>query len=89
VLCYVCYMKTISHRELRNSSSAILREVASGETVAVTNHGEVVATLHPATAATDLRCVRPAKKQQHFSAMVRQTIPEPSIVTLDELRGER
>ena len=39
--------RTIAHRELRNNSSAILREVQSGETFTIPNHGEVVAVLTP------------------------------------------
>ncbi|TVZ03237.1 type II toxin-antitoxin system Phd/YefM family antitoxin [Trebonia kvetii] len=40
-------MRTISHRELRNNSSEILRAVSAGETIEVTNHGEVAAVLMP------------------------------------------
>ncbi|HET7388032.1 MAG TPA: type II toxin-antitoxin system prevent-host-death family antitoxin [Nocardioidaceae bacterium] len=82
-------MRTISHRELRNNSSAVLREIENGESVAVTNRGEVVATLVPAEAGADLRCVRPAKRRPDFSGKSRRTIAEPSAVTLDELRGDR
>ena len=41
----------IPHRELRNDSSQILRQVKAGQTVEVTNHGEVVAVLVPPTQA--------------------------------------
>jgi prevent-host-death family protein len=40
-------MRTISHRELRNNSSEILRDVLAGEIIEVTNHGEVAAVLVP------------------------------------------
>lgn len=40
-------MRTITHRELRNNSSAVLRDVAAGEVVEVTNHGKVPAVLMP------------------------------------------
>src|SRR5215472_4646288 len=40
-------VRTISHRELRNNSSEILRAVGAGETIEVTNHGEVAAVLVP------------------------------------------
>lgn len=40
-------MRTISHRELRNNSATVLREVRGGEVLEVTNHGEVVAVLVP------------------------------------------
>ncbi|MFT4135014.1 type II toxin-antitoxin system Phd/YefM family antitoxin [Microbacterium sp.] len=39
--------RTIPHRELRNNSSRILDEVRRGETIHITNHGVVVATLIP------------------------------------------
>jgi prevent-host-death family protein len=82
-------MKTISHRELRNNSAKVLREVENGESVAITNRGEVVATLVPAGAGRDLRCVRPAKRRPTYSTMTRRVIAEPSEVALAELREDR
>lgn len=82
-------MRTISHRELRNDSSAVLRAVESGESFTVTNSGKVVARLVPAGPAPDLRCVRPARRRRAFSQMSRPTISESSATALDELRGER
>lgn len=46
-LCYFCYMARISHRELRNNSADVLRRVAGGEVLTVTNHGEPVAVIGP------------------------------------------
>lgn len=40
-------VRRINHRELRNSSSAILGAVAAGEIIEVTNHGQVAAILVP------------------------------------------
>lgn len=40
-------MRTVTHREMRNSSGEILRAVAAGETVQVTNHGQVAAVISP------------------------------------------
>jgi prevent-host-death family protein len=40
-------MTTIPHRELRNQSSKILERVKNGETIDVTNNGEIAATLIP------------------------------------------
>jgi len=40
-------MRTITHREMRNSSGEILRAVAAGETVQVTNNGQVAAVISP------------------------------------------
>ena len=40
-------MRRISHREFRNNSAVILREVQAGESMEITNNGEVVAVLSP------------------------------------------
>lgn len=40
-------MRTVTHREMRNSSGEILRAVAAGETVQVTNNGQVAAMISP------------------------------------------
>ena len=88
-MCYICYMKTISHRELRNNSARVLHEVENGESFAITNRGEVVAALVPAGVGSDLRCVRPARRTHGFSNMTRRVVSEPSAVTLNELRVER
>lgn len=40
-------MRSVTHREMRNSSGAILRAVAAGETVKVTNNGRVAAVISP------------------------------------------
>lgn len=39
--------KTITQRELRNDSAAVLREVQAGQTVIVTRNGVPVAELRP------------------------------------------
>ena len=41
-------MRRISHRELRNSSSEVLRAVDNGESFEITNYGRVVAMIVPA-----------------------------------------
>jgi prevent-host-death family protein len=40
-------MRTVTHREMRNQSGEILRHVAGGETIQVTNHGHVAALIVP------------------------------------------
>jgi prevent-host-death family protein len=40
-------MRTVTHRELRNQSGDILRQVADGETIQVTNNGHVAALIVP------------------------------------------
>ena len=42
-------MRSVTHREMRNESGAILREVAAGGTVQVTNNGIVAAVIVPPT----------------------------------------
>ncbi len=44
-------METISHRELRNHSSEILARVSGGESIAVTNHGQLAAIMTPPSAS--------------------------------------
>lgn len=40
-------MRTVTHREMRNSSGEILRAVAAGESVQVTNNGQIAAVISP------------------------------------------
>ncbi len=42
-------MDTISHRDLRNNSGQVLERVRRGESIGVTNHGELTAILVPPT----------------------------------------
>ena len=45
-------MRTVTHREMRNSSGEILRAVAAGETIQVTNNGQVAAVISPPSGDT-------------------------------------
>jgi prevent-host-death family protein len=40
-------MRSVTHREMRNQSGEILRAVAAGETVQVTNNGRIAAVISP------------------------------------------
>ncbi|WP_034274040.1 type II toxin-antitoxin system Phd/YefM family antitoxin [Haloechinothrix halophila] len=82
--------RVIPHRELRNNSSAVLRDVQAGESIQISNHGEVVAVLVPPTqpAPTALR-VRRAKYRAGFSDLPRVRIEQPVQQLLDDLRGDR
>ncbi|PZS38930.1 MAG: hypothetical protein DLM62_11050 [Pseudonocardiales bacterium] len=82
--------RTIPHRELRNHSSAVLRDVQAGETVYVTNNGEVVAVLvpPPRAAGASLR-IRRATVRGGFTELPRTRIQEPVQNVLDELRGNQ
>lgn len=82
--------RTIPHRELRNSSSAVLRDVQAGETVYVTNNGEVVAVLvPPPRAAGASLSIRRARVRGGFADLARIKIQEPVQHLLDDLRGDR
>lgn len=80
--------RTIAHRELRNDSSRVLREVQAGETFEITNHGEVVAILMPPGDLPPLT-VRPASNPEPFDLVGAVRLDHPVQVTLDELRGDR
>ena len=82
--------RTIAHRELRNNSSAVLRDVQAGETVYVTNNGEVVAVLVPPTraAGASLR-IRRATVRGGFAELERTSIGAPVQDRRDELRDDR
>ena len=82
--------KTIPHRELRNNSSAVLREVQSGTTFRITNHGEVVAILTSPTTPIILGLkIWPAKIRGRFSELEPVELDTPTQQILDELRGDR
>jgi prevent-host-death family protein len=82
--------RTIPHRELRNNSSAVLREVQAGETIEVTNNDEVVAVLvpPPRRSGAMLR-VRRATARGGFADLPRVRLNHPLQDDLDDLRGDR
>lgn len=85
-------MTRIAHRELRNSSSEILRRVSGGESFEVTNNGDVVALLVPPPSDRFARLVRsgkitPSQGKIDFGAL-RRADGLSSREILDDLRGE-
>jgi prevent-host-death family protein len=88
-------MTTIPHRELRNQSSKILERVKNGETIDVTNNGEIAAILIPPSASPFERLllavqVRPAAPSSvDFQAMPRFTSDAGTAEILADLRGDR
>ncbi|KQN84393.1 type II toxin-antitoxin system Phd/YefM family antitoxin [Arthrobacter sp. Leaf69] len=87
-------MTTIPHRELRNQSSKILERVKNGETIDVTNNGEITATLIPPSASPFERLllagqVRPAAGVIDFQAMPRVRQAAGTADILADLRGDR
>lgn len=82
--------RTIPHRELRNNSSAILREVEAGETFTITNHGKPVAVLSPVQPdrLAGVRYRAPVSTGR-FADLPRHRSTISSQQILDELRGDR
>jgi prevent-host-death family protein len=89
----MCYVKTVTHREMRNQSGQILRDVANGETVQVTNNGQVAAIIVPPTIGTldDLMSrgqVRAARRPpSDLASIVRRTSRRTSEALLADVRG--
>jgi prevent-host-death family protein len=82
--------RTIPHRELRNNSGAVLREVQAGETIAVTNNGKVVAVLIPPPREPGAALpVRRATARGGFARLPRVRLDHPMGDDLDHLRGDR
>ena len=89
-------MRTISHRELRNNSSEILRAVSAGETIEVTNHGEVAAILMPPGLTVYERLViagkvrvPPTDRPVDLRSVPRAVAPVSSSEIIADLRGDR
>lgn len=85
----MCYMRTISQRELRNDNAEVMRNVEQGESYTVTRRGVPVARLSPIISESELRCVRPATASAGYARRqrVRLTVSTPAL--LDDLRGDR
>lgn len=83
----VIVSKRIPHRELRNNSGVVLRRVQAGETLEVTNYGDVVAILVPPEQGATLRVV-PATVKGGFRELPRVAADERSEDALDDLRED-
>jgi prevent-host-death family protein len=89
-------MRTISHRELRNNSSEVLRAVSAGEILEVTNHGEVAAVLVPPSLTAYERLVAAGKvrrpredRRVDLRQILRVAAPLTSEAIIADVRGER
>ncbi|UDY23021.1 type II toxin-antitoxin system Phd/YefM family antitoxin [Nocardioides sp. Kera G14] len=80
--------RTISHRELRNNSAQVLRDVEAGETFIITNNGRPVAQLMPPGSPL-LPIAVPRDPSVRATDLVSHTASRPSKEILDELREER
>ena len=93
--CYICYVRRITHRDLRNNSSEILRAANNGESFEITNYGRVVAIIVPAP--TDpLETLRASGRIQPSTTSVAEVLAiEPVAIgrtsgdILDDLRSDR
>ena len=88
-------MRRISHRELRNSSSEVLRAVDNGESFEITNYGRVVALIVPAhpTALDRLRAAGRTQPAERPVGALLESDPLPasgdSGAELDAMRSDR
>ncbi|RGE19022.1 type II toxin-antitoxin system Phd/YefM family antitoxin [Leucobacter sp. wl10] len=83
-------MATITHRELRNNSAEVLRRVADGEAMEVTNRGVVVAHLSPAaTPALPFPVSRAARRSGGWSTLPKVTLDRPVNEIIDLEREDR
>lgn len=88
-LCYAVDVRTITHRELRNDSGRVLREVANGDSILISNNGVTVARISPAgESGPDLHISRAATKHG-FDDVPMHDPREPTVDVLDDLRGDR
>ncbi|MDA8401249.1 MAG: type II toxin-antitoxin system prevent-host-death family antitoxin [Actinomycetota bacterium] len=88
-------VRTISHRELRNNSSKVLHAVSAGETIEVTNHGEVTAVLMPPSLTPYERLVTTGKVREPLTdrridlrEIRRITVPVSSSEIIADVRGD-
>jgi prevent-host-death family protein len=89
-------VRTISHRELRNNSAEVLRAVRGGETIEVTNHGEVTAVLVPPALTPYERLVAAGKVREprndppvDLRSIRRVTARVSSAEIIADVRGDR
>jgi prevent-host-death family protein len=59
-MCYMLHMASVGIRELRQHASELLRRVAGGETIAITDRGRPVALLTPLPEGGPLEKLRAA-----------------------------
>ena len=91
----MCDMRQVTHREMRNQSGEILRLVAEGETIQVTNRGQLAALIvpPPSDVLTELAArgqVRRARRPPSaLAGIVRRKPRTTSEAILADVRGCR
>lgn len=89
----MCYMTTVTHREMRNHSGEILRRVQAGESVRVTNNGVPAALIVPVGgAALDDLIARgearpPRSGLEALAGIKRVTSPVSTAELTEDARG--
>ena len=88
-----CDMRTVTHREMHNSSGEILRAVAAGESIRVTDNGRVAALIvppphDPVEDLIEKGQARPAvRRPGRFAAIERSTSSTSTAEIIEDLRG--
>jgi prevent-host-death family protein len=88
-------VRVITHRELRNNSSEVLRAVQAGEIIEVTNHGSAAAILVPPSLTPYERLVAAGKVRvpegRHVDLRsIPRSKPGPTTAELiADVRGDR
>ncbi len=80
-------MRTVTHREMRNQSGDILRQVADGETIQVTNNGQPAALIVPpgADALADLVSRGQVRLARRPASSLRSIVRRPSTRTSEAI----
>jgi prevent-host-death family protein len=90
----MCYMDTITHRELRNHSAEVLRRVEAGESLQVTNNGRPAARIVPTggTVLDDLIArgqARPARSELGALRSIRRAQADRTAAAIiEDTRGQ-
>lgn len=82
-------MRTISHRQLRNESGAVLRDVEAGESLLISNNGSVVARISPATETEPELPVTRRATAHGFDGVPLYDRPGNALDAITDLRGDR
>lgn len=88
-------MRTVTHREMRNNSAEILRAVAEGEDILVTNNGEPAALItQPHLSPLELlKATGQVRLPTKDLSSLRELTPKKATATtkeiLDDLRSDR
>ena len=94
-MCYMGGLEMVGVRELRQNLSVYLERIKRGETLMVTEHNQVVATLQPASATANPvdrlieegRATAPKRRERPAPLVTR--VKRPLSRVLNDLRGDK